>query len=575
MTIHRRFVLALCFLLRVQLAVAQVVWTDNYTASTAGAAYDNGAYAKTHNVWHLSNITLVSVSVGAGGYVCGQDSGKAVHCRNASSNTWDTEPQLGTPEAIAVIQLGQFWGLQTDNTHCSGNGYGVDYFGTSWVYASECLSQIAAATDSTIGGANLISHNAFYLPNGTGNWVQVSGTYWTAYYPINNSNGVGIKTDGSVWKNANGVITHIPSSVCTALATDIFQELYALCGGGAAYRYNGSGWDQVLGGPFTSVATGGPMNTWVVGPTQSGSNVWRFPSAAVTASATLTGSTTCNGGCPNGSVHTPSVSLTFTSHHNGGGTNVCPGVAPGTIVNCSIVDTMTDPFFCDEGGTECDSYGTASIQCSLMGLIFSAGTGGGGGGNPPLPWFCTIPIGVTLPWKSGSTVHVYFDSVGSGSGAFSGNCPGSEWCYLYQGISSWTLLNSNVMHYVSMGLDPGSCGRLPCNPAYPYMFVTVWGLSDSATQMSSDSHGQYDVMYIASNKLGIGWGSSLAIIGAHEEGHNQMLGDCDPTSILGCSATVTNTVMWSNFDASQPHFPTACDVINSNMYLAYKILPLP
>ncbi len=89
--------------------------------------------------------------------------------------------------------------------------------------------------------------------------------------------------------------------------------------------------------------------------------------------------------------------------------------------------------------------------------------------------------------------------------------------------------------------------------------------------MYEDSHGQDATIFITSSLLGMGWGSNLEITGAHEEGHNQGLGDCDPNNPKWpCTADVTNTVMWEGLDARQPHSPTACDILNANSWRALR-----
>lgn len=579
-----RTTLALCFLLVASACWGQVTMNNDSSAAASPVVVDNLVWAKTHNVWHLSNHTLSSLSSSANGYMCAQDSSQAVFCFNDyPTNTWTQVTSLGTPHALAVIQAGQFWGLQADSTHCSSNGgYGVDYFnGTSWVYASACLTQIAAASDSTIGGVNSISQLAWVLPKGTGNWVQIPGNYWLSYYPRDSMNGYGIKIDGSVWSNANGIITQIPSSVCTKLGVSV-TDLYAICGGGAAYHYSGTAWNQVLGGAFTDLASGGSMNTWVIGPTQSGANLYRLPRWAIQDTFTYTTHTIClNQGVPvscsqvnpsNPPTHTPNGSFAFIGpQHSGGGNLQGSGGSPDSYLPASATDTMTDPFFCEEGGTECDVSGIAQTQCSMLGEIFTVGVSsglGGGGSGGLLDCLFKYPR-PALPVGWGQThVTVYIESNDYPSG-------GTAYTNLCAGISSWAPYNLNTYTcvsshkpspfppsgsfiYVSKNTGPGAntdpcAGVPPVPPSNP-------GLCPTGTIVKN--------VWMHINNLASTAHDFLAQ-GAHEEGHDNFMNNCNwptapidsPPMLAGVCPRGTSVMSEDTLTATHLTAPSTCDII--------------
>jgi len=413
---------------------------------------------------------------------------------------------------------------------------------------------IAAAQDGSVvsvgGGHTVWLATGFSLTNYTqlgtlGNVTQCSvGS--AAYIAC---------TDGSVHKWANGAWSTIPGVTgVTEVAIDSNGTLYAHGGNSYIYHYNGSGWDQLLGGPVSSLTTGGSMNTWAVASTLGTSNVWRFPNKSATLSATLSGNTTCgSGGCPSGAKHQGQITAQFVTLSAGGQTTTGPPVDPPTFISLTAQDTSHDIFSCLENGfldQKCLTQGPgnnpprsdSSVLCTAAGGVFTEFI------TAVLPPACIIPR-KNIGWSDGGNVNVYINAYDYpyGSIAYIGIVAGIRSWYPANFITYIPLMTNGVptpeptQRYIYVSKQTGSVGEN--NPCGPY----------NKCPAHSGANLFNAWMKIANNLTTLAQYTGEA---AHEEGHDNFLDNCDfscPTGGSVMGPQPTNSL-------NQPQAPTICDL---------------
>src|SRR5450755_1709657 len=88
-----------------------------------------------------------------------------------------------------------------------------------------------------------------------------------------------VTDDNQIWLYSEGTWSQPTNGACCALliAADGSRNFYVTGGDQNVYHYNGNGYDKLNGpGAFTSLANGGSMQVWAIGPTNNGNNVYRF-----------------------------------------------------------------------------------------------------------------------------------------------------------------------------------------------------------------------------------------------------------------------------------------------------------
>jgi len=571
-------VLALWFLLVVSTCRGQVTMNNDSSSSANPGPVSNIAWAKTHNAWHLSTLTASNIFASNGYVVATDSSDNGYLYSNYPTNTWTKITAWGAVKAIQYDGTGGHYALVVD-TSCVSGAYRLKVWsGTAWVNRGNvCFSQLSTAADGgyqflgIVNGQLWISYDYGYT------WTQVAGNYlWAASVDSTLGLLTVVKSDHTVWSDYGGIWTQLAGiSNATQAAIDASAHAYVLGTDSYVYRYNGGGWDKLAGNGVTSLSTSGPMSTWIVGPTQSGSNVWRFPDYAIQDIFTYTTHTTClNQGVPSNcpsATHTPNGSFSFSgTHHNGGGTFQGAGGSPDSYLPLYMTDTMTDPFFCEEGGTECDVGGLAQTQCSILGQIFAVGVSSGlgnGGSGGFLDCLLRYPRpGLPIGWgQTHVTVYIESTDYPSGETAYTSLCTGiSSWApynlNTYGCVSShkpdfWHTSGSFI--YVSKNTSGGAFND-PC--------VGTLGQTPNLCPMGRIVKNAW----IHINSLATTAHDFLAQ-GAHEEGHDNFMDNCNwPTAPIdfpgppamrpGVCPRGTSVMSEDTLTASHLTAPSSCDI---------------
>jgi hypothetical protein len=381
----KKTVIALCFLTCASICWGQMQKDDSMSAP-AITLVDNTAYAKTHNVWHLGKFTVGvpastyydTQSIGADGYQLVIDSGGRVSAfSDYPVNNYTLQSAMGVYiYSVAVGSQSFICGLgpsTSTNIYC--------WNGSSWVAKIGWGTQLSATLDQTLFLCGTDTpHTGWKSTDSGASWTQIGGiSNCVQVIGADSTTAVWLKNDGTVYFWNGTSSTPITGLLAARISTSgLRSPLWASKADGTVWQnvWNGSlwaGWFQVAGTGVTQIHTGGAMNTWVVGATQSGANVWRFPDTGIQVTETYTTHTICPGGCPP-ATHTPKLTFKFAgTHHSGGGTIQGSGAPPATYNQVSMTDTLTDPFFCDENGAECvvDTSSVGITTCNILGQFSS------------------------------------------------------------------------------------------------------------------------------------------------------------------------------------------------------------
>lgn len=571
--------------------------------------------AKSMNVWHEINGSPSGLLGVSGGY---DSTGQRIFGWTSAMAAWElTDPNHGVwsqntamGNSIAKMVLGGggvIYSLQP-NSYCTTN-YGAGFYGvykwsgSAWTnqHSTSCVLNLSeAATDGTLIA---IEQNGvpIYSTNQGASWIVVTyngqGSLQVSDVAMKNVNWGCIVLappphgnylvecgNPSAGGFVNGFTSFYGLRVAISQAglfvldnSNVVEHWQGTC-------YNNTCWDKFQGPGFSAISSCGSGCTYAM----ASGIPYRYPDVSMTGTATISGVTTISGGTLSGVTHQLGIGMKFVKTLTGGMSATGPKVAPQNQSSATVHDTTFDPFSCTDSGLDC--YTTTptggDVDCSVVDEIFAAGLAGGGGsgaipnGCYSLPSDADPSLGQFSPyqWDTASQVNIYFD----GRSTVWGNqpCPVPDYCKVLTGIQSWTYATIDLTSYNNMGpytgklcSDPYS-NLIPCNPTYPFIFVTqTINQSDSDT-LYTTANGQYSVMYISATILGNA--NYLTSAGAHEEGHNHSLGNCDPN--LGtCTATNQGqTVMWYQNITGRPLMPTTCDILNSaaiQLHVPLQLLP--
>jgi len=547
------------------------------------------------NCWKaLPAHSFTSVSVGSDAFTTFLDASGNIWTYNFSTESYVEQTTWGTAHGLAVVSGNTIYGLLSDSA-CPTGGYQVSQLNVSngtWTrFPAWCFNKIAASrdgyiiagwTDGTIWETNNPAAGSWtWLWGGTGYTpaTQISIASATQILAVR-SDGTANLYNGSTWtQQATGVLS------CQITKQGRIYCLSAPYGNNTwLFDHSIGCWSCELVSP-TMGSLAGVLKNIIVGLDSNG-QPYHLNLLAGGFQANLYGSS--NGcpvqTCPPGAVHTGTVQVSIPNGFNGQAAS--GNYSPSSNMNLLSADFSgsCDLIFGNPNDPACNPNATSSVYChSSLQNIFT---------GIPLP--CILPsLNIINPdeeyFPGGSKINVYFD----GSGA---NMNAANTSALFSGIDGWAVPPYNsapfvgAYTFVNKGIvtTSNSCGyasvprggghyyyqNLPCNPAYPFIIVgqtptpDLNGYSMSPAEFGGGgSNKWYAAILIPIEVLTQTSGFTIYsdyTFGAHEMGHLIGLADCYGGA--SCPTKEQQTVMYGQYDSSQPTEPTTCDYSWANVY---------
>ena len=539
------------------------------------------------------------------------------------------ESTVGNVRQIAVRsmpnnQYGAYWMVGLDYTHpsnCSNNfGYGYqawarDSGGGKFLLNPSgsvvCVDKILIGSDGVIDAINHGSASGVtQLINWNGSGWNIESLQWSQNAGYQSVNDVAVQdashkwaamADGTVWAlNPTNFsvwtkVTGLPLSSVVHIAVTTTGRLIIQNAASVYLQTSPTAWRNVTSYNFTNLTM--KTASLIHGVYQG--KIYRLPMTGYQLQGTVFGNGICTSGTCSGIYHDVNVRASFGGAYVGG-TKFDHDGPYSDYVNGLSSAIYYDPIMCLEEDPICSAAVAAEASCPVVGADYM---------NPPVNGMtgCVIPQVPGSGWSPSDgtpgfpNINVYFDKrFFSGTG--SGMCPGTNHCAAWTGVSSWSA--GGFRNYTDQGLyDVATYGLchtayglyIPCgaNIKFPLVFVTQefkenGACSGTATACTAgvnrgdtSQRGDYSVIVINPAYFGND-PDSLGVMqheGAHEEGHNNSLGDCcwsattpdhrcttgSPQYGAFCSQqNETQTVMWWQAPQSDELLvPTSCDLLNA------------
>lgn len=163
---------------------------------------------------------------------------------------------------------------------------------------------------------------------------------------------------------------------------------------------------------------------------------------------------------------------------------------------------------------------------------------------------CPQLPGLMGGWPRNSLIRVYINTnvATSGSAVAHG---------IMSGLSSWSFTNGNPLYS-----SPTFVSSPPTSPIKPYIYIHSSGGSGGSDSIFCDASGCSADMTVPSNMTGV----VAQRFGAHEEGHNNYLANCDAQHQCLSPAGFSAMGPQSTSGSLQPTLATVCDIHWSNFY---------
>ena len=259
-----------------------------------------------------------------------------------------------------------------------------------WVDFSpfRCGFQLSVALDGTLSVTNL-GGTVYLLPAGSSSWI---GPFSSSNGPVTkmvvqNKNTAYALIGGTVFYfNVTAQTFTIMPSLSGTSGTDLAIDADGLLwftgatnssGNGNVYSATVFGANYYHKTPYrgflTSISVG--LGNYTMGV--SGTTAYHFNRIVPFISMSLTGNYDCstfvNGQCPQGSMHTASVSVRFQSHTQGGHNYLSVSGPPSTNFTLTAYDfSNCDLIFGNPFSPECQITSSAArVICSVMGTILA------------------------------------------------------------------------------------------------------------------------------------------------------------------------------------------------------------
>lgn len=546
-------------------------------------------------------IAPLSGSIGKDGYNLWVKSDGTLQHYNFTSKTMEAVTMADhNMKQVAVVDRNTIYRLAASDSLC---GTGPTWRPQKWSWASQtwvplmttvdCQYAISAGTDGTLmavgynGNAN---GHVIYKWNGS-SWAQFGTTNLLTLSVADSTHACGMSKISGTAKiytqsGSNFAVMSVqpPGTLmgCTMGkgSTDADYTLVAWNNVSAAYIYDyaTTTWKSMPGLLISSnsmaIVARSKGLVWAIG-TDGKVHHWNVMAQGYTANISGIWSKCPQISCPpTGVTHAGTVQVTI------------PNGMSGPVVHSSVVPTGHLDISSSDYSPNCDNFAGQPTNACLTDItetVICSQSGTNLAGNPDVGCVMTGEDAGGM-WDFGSTVTVYFDSIFFPATT----CPPglqNTTCNVWQGILNWDAQTDRIIHYRFGGVvNVGTCtittmdGNIyvPCNPTYPFMMVT--GMPDMGGYSGpifkpSGGNGQFGYIFLGTDVLDGPMGEQKTSA-AHEEGHHHGLANCDPLGQNGtptCNNTMTpaDTVMWWQYDPSQPWSPTACDREWANFFESF------
>lgn len=286
---------------------------------------------------------------------------------------WVKHSEWGTVYGLQADSTGTIWGLVGS---CGGSGHIIaKWTGSAWSNVAGCFTQFVLSQDGQNSWLAIDLNGAMWL-----NGVQLSQPeYGVGARSVAILGGAGygaVLTDNTFWVYASSAWTEQSLPVgAESIGYDNDQNatLYMVGTDGSVYYNTAGSWGKMVtpgavGGGYGQLANGGSGNVWIIGPTASGNNIYRYSDVAIRFTQTLTGSATCPGCFPR-VYHNASQSVSWGSAHAVTHNATMSHFDPQTQLNLAAYSDLVQAFDCFEQDSCAPTDGGEQVLCSEDGLL--------------------------------------------------------------------------------------------------------------------------------------------------------------------------------------------------------------